>query len=66
MNLREYIKENKVTQARLADMLEVSVSYARMLLFYEKSPSKKLAVKIESVTEGHVTKEEAMFFEDYQ
>jgi len=61
MNLNEYVKSKNLTQRLMAEKLGITITHLRMLMIGKSSPSKKLAILIESVTEGKVTKEEAIF-----
>lgn len=65
MRLREYLKKYTIVQRVMADKLGITITHLRMLLNGKASPSKKLAIKIEKVTNGEVSKESAIFFEDY-
>ena len=66
MDIKEYLEKHEMTQVFLADKLGVTPSHLRMLIWGKSSPSKRLARRIEKFTKGEVTKEEAMFFEDYR
>ena len=63
MTLKEYMEKNELTQRVLANDLGITISHLRMLLNGGGHPSRKLAIKIELITNGKVTKEEAMFNE---
>ena len=45
----------------MANKLGITIPYLRMLMIGENSPSRKLAIVIERVTNGEITKEEAIF-----
>lgn len=64
MNLKTYMKTYKITQRIMAGRLKITISHLRMLMLGRSSPSKKLAIKMEKETNGMITKEEAIFFED--
>jgi transcriptional regulator with XRE-family HTH domain len=61
MNLKTYMEVNAITQRKMAERLDITISHLRMLMFCKSSPSRKLAIKIEKVTNGDITKEEAIF-----
>jgi len=63
MNLKTYMRKNKLTQKMMAERLSITITHLRMLLIGRSSPSKKLAIRIEDVTNGDITKEEALFHE---
>ena len=64
MTLREYLKKHNITQREMAERVGITISHLRMLMSGGSSPSKKLAIKIESDTSGEVTKEEAIFHKE--
>jgi len=65
MHLAKYMKKFKQTQQSMATKLGITISHLRMVMCGKSTPSKGLSIKIEEVTEGTVTKEEAIFFNEY-
>ena len=63
MNLKTYMKKYGITQRVMADRLGITISHLRMVMLGSSSPSKKLAIRMEKVTNGEITKEEAIFYE---
>ena len=61
MELREYLFRHRKTQKEMAEKLGVSVNHFSLIVRGERKPSVTLAIKIEEVTEGEVTKEELIF-----
>ena len=61
MKLAEYLEKNKITQAALAKMLDVSVVHAHTLIREKQFPSRRIAIKIDEITGGLVSKEELLF-----
>lgn len=61
MDLDEYLFRKKISQTDFASELEISRNHLGEILRGRRSPSVKLAKKIEQSTKGEVTKEEAMF-----
>jgi transcriptional regulator with XRE-family HTH domain len=61
MDLDEYLFRKKISQTNFANELGISRNHLGEILRGRRSPSVKLAKKIEELTEGEVTKEEAMF-----
>ena len=54
MRLREWLRANTVSDARLAGDLGISPSLARKLRYGQRQPSLPLAVAIEQLTKGAV------------
>ncbi len=65
MKLDEYLFRMKTTKKDFAEKVGISRGYLQHLLSGIKSPSVKLAKKIEEATGGKVTKEELLFPEEY-
>lgn len=61
MDLDEYLFRKKISQIEFANELGISRNHLGEILRGRRSPSVKLAKKIEELTKGEVTKEEAMF-----
>ncbi len=61
MNLDEYLFRKKISQTDFSKELGVSRNHFGEILRGRRTPSVKLAKKIEEFTNGEVTKEEAMF-----
>jgi transcriptional regulator with XRE-family HTH domain len=61
MELREYLFKHRKTQVEMAKQLGVSVNHFSQLVRHKRHPSIALAIKIEELTEGEVTKEELIF-----
>ena len=61
MDLDEYLFRKKISQTDFASELGISRSHLGEILRGRRSPSVKLAKKIEEVAKGAVTKQEAMF-----
>ncbi len=66
MNLDEYLWRNKITKQDFANQIGISRGHIHQLINGTRSPSAKLAKKIEEATGGEVTKEELLFPEDYE
>lgn len=64
MLLKDYVKQQNLTQRAMADKLGITISHVRMIMFGTGLPSRKLSIKIEEVTNGMVSKEEAIFNEE--
>lgn len=58
MNLRDYLHFNKMTSEHMAQMLGLHGNTIRYISAGAREPSWKLAVKIELLTGGSVTREE--------
>lgn len=61
MLLRDYLSKYKITQRVMADRLGITISHLRVILTQKGMPSRSLAMRIETITNGEVTKEEAIF-----
>ena len=61
MELREYLFKHRKTQTEMAKQLGVSTNHLSQIVRNERRPSIELAIKIEKLTEGEVTKEELIF-----
>ncbi len=61
MELREYLFRHRKTQTEMAKQLGVSLNHFSQIVRYQRHPSIGLAIKIEEITEGEVTKEELIF-----
>lgn len=59
MNIKEFMTEFNVTHEQLSRALGISTPYVTQMA-NGKTPSPKLALKIEQVTFGKVTKEELL------
>lgn len=55
MELRDWMHFNRVTCVQVAEAIELSPVYIRMIKAGRYIPSKKVARKIESYTQGLVT-----------
>ncbi len=66
VRLDEYLFKTKTTKTAFAQQLGISRGYLQHILSGIKTPSVKLAKKIEEMTEGKVSKEEVLFPEEYQ
>lgn len=54
MKVKEWIAEKKMTQADLAEWLEVDRSWINQVLNGKRKPSAKIARRIESITNGRI------------
>jgi plasmid maintenance system antidote protein VapI len=54
MNLSQYLKEQKLTQAEFAARLGVHQGTVARLINRDRSPSWEMAARIQSVTDGSV------------
>lgn len=54
MTLREYAKQNGITQAALADALGIKQAAVSLIMAGKNRPSLEVAVKIERITKGSV------------
>jgi len=61
MDLDEYLFRKRISQTDFSRELGISRNHLGEILRRRRSPSVKLAKKIEGLTKGEVTKEEAMF-----
>jgi transcriptional regulator with XRE-family HTH domain len=61
MDLDEYLFRKRVSQTEFAKELGISRNHLGEILRGRRSPSVKLAKKIEELSQGEVTKEEALF-----
>lgn len=61
MDLDEYLFRKKISQTDFALKLGVSRNHLGEIIRGRRTPSVKLAKKIEELTKGEVTREEAMF-----
>ena len=61
MDLDEYLFRKRISQTDFATDLGTSRTHLGEVLRGRRTPSVKLAKKIEELTKGEVTKEEAMF-----
>lgn len=61
MDLDEYLFRKRVSQTDFAKELWISRNHLGEILRGRRSPSVKLAKKIEELTKNEVTKEETMF-----
>jgi len=66
MKLDLWLFLNKITKKDFAIQLGVSRGHLQEIVSAKRTPSIKLAKKIEEITQGKVTKEELLFPEDYQ
>ena len=55
MRLKDYLKKNKITQAKFASLLNITPAYMSLIVRGLNNPSFKLALKIEKITLGQVT-----------
>jgi len=61
MELRDYLFQKKITQTELAKRLDISLNHFSQIVRRVRRPSINLAIKIEALTKGAVTKEELLF-----
>lgn len=61
MDLDEYLFRKRVSQTEFAKELGISRNHLGEILRGRRSPSVKLAKKIEELSQGEVTKEEVLF-----
>lgn len=61
VDLDEYLFRKKISQTDFAKDLEISRNHLGEILRARRSPSVKLAKKIEELTQGEVSRERAMF-----
>lgn len=66
MKLDEYLFRNKLSRTDFAEQLGISRGHLQHILNGSRRPSVPLAKKIQEITEGKVTKEEALFPEDFE
>ncbi len=60
-----YLFEEGISQTNFAKALDISRVHLGRIIRHDVRPGVDLARKIESETEGSVSKEELVFFEDY-
>lgn len=65
MELREYLFRKRITITDFSKKIGVSRHYLNRIVNKWRTPSPKLAKKIEEATKGEVTKEELLFPEDF-
>lgn len=61
MDLDEYLFRKRISQTDFAKDLVISRNHLGEILRGRRTPSVKLAKKIEELTQGEVTREQAMF-----
>jgi transcriptional regulator with XRE-family HTH domain len=61
MDLDEYLFRKRISQTEFAHALGISRNHLGEILRGRRNPSIKLAKKIEELTNGEVSKEEALF-----
>jgi DNA-binding XRE family transcriptional regulator len=61
MDLDEYLFRKRISQTDFAKDLGISRNHLGEILRGRRTPSVKLAKKIEELTQGEVTREQAMF-----
>ena len=61
MDLDEYLFRNRISQTDFAKELGVTRNHFGEIVRGRRTPSVKLAKKIEKLTKGEVSKEEALF-----
>ena len=61
MDLDEYLFRKRITQTDFAKNLEISRNHLGEILRGRRTPSVKLAKKMEKLSQGEVTREQAMF-----
>lgn len=61
MTLKQFIEKYEISQSEMARRLDISLAHFRMLMLGQTAPSRKLAIRIEKITGGAITKEEAIF-----
>jgi len=64
MELKWYCEKQKLRYKRLAELLGVTPSHVTQLINGKRRPSPELALKIEEVTQGAVTRMELLYPED--
>lgn len=65
MILREYLFRKNMTRKSFAEMLHITEHYAGRIVNQKVDCSKKIALKIEELTNGLVTAEEMLLPEKY-
>jgi DNA-binding transcriptional regulator YdaS (Cro superfamily) len=65
MNLRDYLTKNKISMSKFAKDLDVSVSTISLLINGKRRPSAELALAIDKITNGKVSRDEVMYPELY-
>ena len=66
MRLREYIKQQGLTQQQMANKLGITLTHLVCIMSGRSGCSKALAKKIEEMTNGDVTRLEVLFPEEFK
>lgn len=61
MTLKDYLQQNNIPVKRFAEELSLSRQHVYDMLNGDSYPSRKLAIKIESWSQGELTKEGLLF-----
>ena len=61
MWLDRWLFEKQKTRVWLSKKLKISIPYACKIVAGERVPSRKLAYKIQEITEGEISAEECLF-----
>ena len=65
MRLDQYIEKHGITKTEMAKRLNITPTHCFSILKMVQAPSRQLAERIFEVTNGEVSKAEAIFPEDY-
>lgn len=66
MLLHEYTEKYMINLRYFAKDLGVSYEHLRMIMLRKSYPSRKLSIRINDMTNGEVTKYEAIFPDDFE
>lgn len=66
MNLKEWLFRNNTKITDFARQVEVDRTHINLIVLGKKTPSPKLAAKIEKATNGEVSLRELLFPEEYK
>ena len=66
MDLEEYLFRHRIKKSHFAIGLGIAPGHFYAILAKRRRPSVNLAIKIEEMTDGKVSKEEVLFPEDFQ
>lgn len=61
MNIKDYMNKKEISVAVMTELLDISAAHLRMLMSGSSAPSRKLALKIEKISNGEISKEDAIF-----
>lgn len=61
MKLIDYLKQQNISYSDFAKQINVTASYITYILQNKRRPSPEIALKIEQVTEGRVSRIEVLY-----